>query len=752
MKTKLIFSTLALVILIFAFAIPDRTLTGTVITPDGQPLIGATVIVQDTDQATITDYEGQFSLPISDRPITLVVSYIGFQKQTVNISTSQTNVRIQMVSNPVDRTLTGTVLDEADNPLHGVTVQLFGYGRSTTTNPEGAFELLIPAEDAVLVFAYPGKTRSSITVKPEETTVLFKFEDPQPAALTKEEAFMRGLTDKDVAPSVEEEVVFVDMAADEATSIVRTGTPPSPPPPPPPPSTSEAKPVEFSLDRVVVKGDKMKKTSAMMSLSGAVDAYEVPAMEEVSKLVMDDYVPTSSGPAAKAGSLTAGEVNDFMKWELWQDISEEDLAQHKEAWQILPKERYTVQLQTRQGNPIADCTVKLLARNGGVLWKARTDNTGKAELWSNLFFGQQDVVGKIVSDCDGIVQRIDSPKKFQDGINIQHFDFGCELPNKVDIVFAVDATGSMQDEINYLKAELNDVINRIKDTLPDIDLRLGSVFYRDHTDDYLTRTSPLSADISQTTKFIEQQNAGGGGDHPEAVEAALDKAINHMEWSTNAVARIVFLVLDAPPHNNPEIQQYLRQLSIKAAQKGVRIVPVACSGTNKPMEYLMRSLSLATNGSYIFLTDDSGIGLSHIEPTTDDYKVEKLNGLLQRVIYQFAFTPSCDEPLYQAVDIPSDTAVIAQNLPNQNGTETPGSINWKYYPNPSYGQITVEVEGDIDYLYLTDVSGKVLQRIVLNGQQMVEIDLSNYPDGLYNLRYEYAKDRWMNGKVVLARA
>ena len=67
------------------------------------------------------------------------------------------------------------------------------------------------------------------------------------------------------------------------------------------------------------------------------------------------------------------------------------------------------------------------------------------------------------------------------------------------------------------------------------------------------------------------------------------------------------------------------QNSIRAAaQKGIRIVPLSASGINKDTEFLMKFFGLATNGTYTFLTDHSGIGGKHLEPTTDEYKVEAL--------------------------------------------------------------------------------------------------------------------------------
>ena len=97
----------------------------------------------------------------------------------------------------------------------------------------------------------------------------------------------------------------------------------------------------------------------------------------------------------------------------------------------------------------------------------------------------------------------------------------------------------------------------------------------------------------------------------------------------------MFLVLDAPPHDDEQIKQQVREEIRLAAEKGIRIIPVAASGIDKSTEFLLRSFSLATDGTYIFITDDSGVGDPHLKPTVGEYQVEKLNDLLVRLIFQY---------------------------------------------------------------------------------------------------------------------
>jgi len=44
---------------------------------------------------------------------------------------------------------------------------------------------------------------------------------------------------------------------------------------------------------------------------------------------------------------------------------------------------------------------------------------------------------------------------------------------------------------------------------------------------------------------------------------------------------------------------------------------------------------MATNGTYVFITDDSGIGEDHIEATVGDYEIKTLNDLIVRLITKY---------------------------------------------------------------------------------------------------------------------
>ena len=65
------------------------------------------------------------------------------------------------------------------------------------------------------------------------------------------------------------------------------------------------------------------------------------------------------------------------------------------------------------------------------------------------------------------------------------------------------------------------------------------------------------------------------------------------------------------------------------------LVPVVASNAERGTELFGRAAAIMTGGTYVFLTDDSGIGDSHLEPIVGSYEVELLQDLIVRVIEEY---------------------------------------------------------------------------------------------------------------------
>lgn len=331
------------------------------------------------------------------------------------------------------------------------------------------------------------------------------------------------------------------------------------------------------------------------------------------------------------GVMTAGEWNDLNNWDFWNSLlSNQDYYDDVNTWNLKKIKRYSFKVSDNNESLVANAEITLLS-NQVEVWKTKTDIKGMATLWSDTEIDGLTARINFNDSEDIIIDAID----YEKGINEVYLNSTIENKEIIDIYFAVDATGSMSDEINYLKVELTDVIARIKQNNPLLEMRFGSVFYRDEGDEYVTRPFHFTTDEISLISFINDQYADGGGDFPEAVHSALDVAITQNSWNDDASTRILFLLLDAPPHYTQEVVSSLELNLIKAAEKGIKIIPITASGIDKATEYLMRSFAILTNGTYVFITDHSGVGNDHLEPTIGEFEVEKLNDLLVRLVNDY---------------------------------------------------------------------------------------------------------------------
>lgn len=337
----------------------------------------------------------------------------------------------------------------------------------------------------------------------------------------------------------------------------------------------------------------------------------------------------------KEGLITAGEWNDLSNWKFWENLQQKkDYHQMFEYWNFYTNNRIAVVVENNN-KPVVNAKVELL-NNDKVIWATKTDNFGSAELWIGLF--QHETLQDLSQFKLQVNGKLQDKKLLlaNEGVNkVEIHAVKRGKLNKVELSFIVDATGSMGDELEFLKADLKSVITKVQKSNANLQIYTSTVFYRDEGDDYITKTSKFTNDLNETVKFIGKQSADGGNDFPEAVHTALDIAINQLSWSENAKTRIAFLLLDAPPHYEPKIVKNIHSSITSAASKGIKIIPITASGIDKKTEFLMRFMAIATNSTYVFITNDSGIGNKHIEPSVGQYKVEYLNALLERLIKKY---------------------------------------------------------------------------------------------------------------------
>lgn len=173
---------------------------------------------------------------------------------------------------------------------------------------------------------------------------------------------------------------------------------------------------------------------------------------------------------------------------------------------------------------------------------------------------------------------------------------------RIDVVFLLDATGSMGDEIDEVKAKIQEMISQIALGDPAPDVRFGIVAYRDRGDEYITAVYKLTRDIDEIADNLAQITADGGGDYPESLNEALHVAIHEVNWETGpAVTKLIFLIADAPPHlDYPDDYDYREEYQMAAAQ-GIVVHAIGASGLDEEGERIFRELAAGTGGEFQWL-------------------------------------------------------------------------------------------------------------------------------------------------------
>jgi hypothetical protein len=211
---------------------------------------------------------------------------------------------------------------------------------------------------------------------------------------------------------------------------------------------------------------------------------------------------------------------------------------------------------------------------------------------------------------------------------------------RVDVVFALDTTGSMSGLIEGAKRKIWSIASFIARGQPSPDLRVGLVAYRDVGDAYVTRVYDLDADLDRVYRRLLAMRADGGGDGPEHVARALHQAVHAMSWSDSAAAgetgaaaslRLIYLVGDAPPHVDYHDGYDFAKAARAAAQRGIQIHAIRC-GTDPETASYWRRIAVLGRGEFLTIDQDGGMRDRH---TPYDDELARLHDQLSDTVVPF---------------------------------------------------------------------------------------------------------------------
>ncbi len=344
--------------------------------------------------------------------------------------------------------------------------------------------------------------------------------------------------------------------------------------------------------------------------------------------------PVPRPPRPRDEPVSAGVVDDnadFGSYLAYRGRSTHLPVRHRDV-----QERYLLSVHDAAGRPVPDAQVSLHAGGRSLPLWARTDSGGQVWLHPAVMQDGAPALIEVQVRKGGVSGRALLRRGQRDGLQLR---LDGSLPaerTRLDLVFLVDATGSMADEIDKLKRSMRAMADQIARLPSQPDICWALVAYRDRGDAFFVRAHDFSNDLGAFQKSLGALQAGGGGDYAEALNEALHTAVHRLSWRGEGATRLVVLVADAPPHLDYGAPWYDDDMQ-GALARGIKLFAVGASGLDATGEYVFRQAAQYTGGRFVFLTyaqaGDPGSGPGR--ETAHDvgtYSVESLDKLVVRLV------------------------------------------------------------------------------------------------------------------------
>ncbi|MES2459828.1 MAG: vWA domain-containing protein, partial [Armatimonadota bacterium] len=178
----------------------------------------------------------------------------------------------------------------------------------------------------------------------------------------------------------------------------------------------------------------------------------------------------------------------------------------------------------------------------------------------------------------------------------------------LEMVFVLDTTGSMGGLLEGAKQRIWGIVNEVMSSPTRPDVRIGLVAYRDNGDAYVTRVLPITRDLDRVYTTLMEFKAEGGGDGPEDVRQALADGVRKSGWSPRSprVAQILFLVGDAPPHDDYKQKPSCISTTATAVSKGLIVNTIQCGG-QMDTQRVWQEIAQRGEGRYFAIAQNGGV-------------------------------------------------------------------------------------------------------------------------------------------------
>ena len=362
------------------------------------------------------------------------------------------------------------------------------------------------------------------------------------------------------------------------------------------------------------------------------DSKEV--IETIEKTTLEPYV--SKVKASSYSGLRAGFVDDNKQFNYFLNF----LSKYKKQVKQLPiniTERIILNIKDGKGNSLPDAKLQIFAGKEK-LEDGLSYSDGRFLFFPTEYDKKIDEY-RLEVEYSGITEETMIYRQGKRELDISMANIQKALADNIplDILFVLDTTGSMGEEIERLRNSIEIINLNISEISPAPDIRYGLVLYRDISDAYNTKVIPLNDSLSVFQKQLSTVESAGGGDGPENLQAALEDALTKINWRKNGV-RLAFIITDAPPHLDYD-QEYTYVNAVHdAKRKGVKLFSIGTGGLPLGGEYVLRQISQYTFANYVFLTygetgeSEGGAPGSVSHHTGENFQTDKLEVIIIRKV------------------------------------------------------------------------------------------------------------------------
>lgn len=302
------------------------------------------------------------------------------------------------------------------------------------------------------------------------------------------------------------------------------------------------------------------------------------------------------------------------------------------------KDRFIVRITDGQDRPVWNVPFRVVDERGRAVWESVSYANGENIVYPHIMY-DPDSSSRFFVEVDSESEKIREPlnETFQRITTLRLSRRERLRECALDLLFILDTTGSMDDEIQQLKDTIYSIYTRIHGMFSAVSIRFGLILYRDREDEYVLENKGFTEDIDLFQERVDRIEADGGGDYREDVQAALRAAIKETHWNPDAM-KIGFLIADAPPHLDYRQRYNYVRAALEANQKGIKLFTIGASGLDPEGEYTFRQVSTLTYGEFIFLTygeegESEGTGKGKVSHHTgDNYESHDLDDLVVNIV------------------------------------------------------------------------------------------------------------------------